>query len=173
MLPCVSHELVEWHMRATLVSMRMCDKVIVGLMYRIIVIALIAVGLVPLVLAEDQPDSTRLFLGELNTQRSTVINDPSRATTNKPQTDLTPLLGVGRNELVQLLGEPDFCVAPRNGVCSGSPHLTYFFFPYQPPSARDVGGGMTEITASAGGGWALEIDVTHNAVGKAYWVRQE
>jgi len=98
-------------------------------MNRILAIALIAVGLVPLVSAEDQPDSTRLLLGQLSTQRKTVIKDPSRGTGNKPRTDLTLLLGVGRNELVQWLGAPDFCVAPRNAGCSGSSHLTYFFFP--------------------------------------------
>jgi hypothetical protein len=142
-------------------------------MNRILAIALIAVGLVPLVSAEDQPDSTRLLLGQLSTQRKTVIKDPSRGTANKPRTDLTLLLGVGRNELVQSLGTPDFCVAPRDAGCSGSPHLTYFFPPYQPPSAKDVGDRMTEITVSAGGGWALEVDLAHNYVAKASWVKQE
>jgi len=142
-------------------------------MSRILVIALIAVGLVRLVLAEDQPDSTRLLLGQLSTQRKAVIKDPSHATSNKPQTDLTPLLGVDRNELVQSLGTPDFCVAPRDASCNGSPHLTYFFFPHQPPSEKDVGGGMTKITVSVGGGWALQVDPTHNYVAKASWVKQE
>jgi len=142
-------------------------------MSRILVIALIAVGLVPLVLAEDQPDSTRLLLGQLSTQRKAVIKDPSHATSNKPQTDLAPLLGVDKNELVQSLGAPDFCVAPRDASCNGSPHLTYFFFPYQPPSAKHVGDGMTEITVNAGGGWALEVDLAHNHVAKASWVKQE
>ncbi len=140
-------------------------------MNRILAIALIAVGLVPLVSAEDQPDSTRLLLGQLSTQRKTIIKDPSRATANKPQTDLTPLLGVGRNELVQSLGAPDLCVAPCR--LHRVAHLTYFFFPYRPTSAKEVGGGMTEITVSAGGGWALEVDLAHNSVAKASWVKQE
>lgn len=142
-------------------------------MKRIFAVASIAVCLVPAVLAADPSESGRILLDRLRAQRQIVMRDPSRAPTSKPRTDLTPILGMNRNQLVQSLGAPDYCAPPSDAGCGRSPHLAYFFFPHETAPATQLAGGITEITVSAGGGWALELSLTRDSVVKASWVKQE
>jgi|ERR1700722_2027379 len=142
-------------------------------MNKIVVMALIAVGLVPTVLAADQSDSRRLLLEQLRTERQAAVVDRSRVQTSKPQIDLNPLLGVSRNELLQSLGAPDFGAPPEDAGCIKSTRLAYFFYPHKPSTGKDVGNGSVEVTVSAGGGWALEVKLTHDSVAKVSWVKQE
>jgi hypothetical protein len=99
--------------------------------------------------------------------------DPSRLTASSPPIDLKQILGVSRDELVQTLGTPDFCALPEDASCVKSTRLAYFYYPHERPTAKDTGNGFTEITVTAGGGWALELFVAHGYVDKASWVKQE
>jgi hypothetical protein len=135
--------------------------------------ALIAVGLVPEVLAAEQSDSSRLLLEQLRIERQSILNDSSPAPAKEPSIDLSRLTGIDRRHILGALGAPDFCVTPHETDCARSSHLAYFFYRFQPPSAKELPNGFTEVTVTAGGGWALEIDLAQDSVDKAYWKKQE
>jgi hypothetical protein len=69
------------------------------------------------------------------------------------------------------LGAPDFCARPENVGCIKSTRLAYFFYPRKSSTAKDMGSGFAEITVTAGGGWALELNLTQDSVAKASWVK--
>lgn len=95
------------------------------------------------------------------------------ATSDFQRPELTPLVGVHRASLASRLGRPDFCL-PDPDSCGNSPHWTYFFNRCQPSSVKSSGSRLTEVTVTAGCGWALEMFFSKDgAVDKASWVNQK
>lgn len=127
-------------------------------------------GLVPVVLAAHLSDSSRLLLEQLRIEHQSILKDSSRAPAKKPSIDLSPLIGIDRRDIVGALGAPDFCATPDETDCARSSHLAYFFF--QPSSVKSTANKVTEVTLALGG-WALEINLAHDSVANASWVKQE
>ena len=141
-------------------------------MSKLVLVMLIATGLLTSVLAADQSASRRHLLEQLRTERQAAVKNPSRVEAMKPQIDLRLLRGASRNELLRSLGSPDFCDLPMDEECVKSTHLAYFYYPHEPSTAKDMGNGFSEITVTGGGGWALELNFSHNLVAEARWVKQ-
>ncbi len=142
-------------------------------MHRMFVMALVAVALVPSVPAIAHSDAGRMVLEQLRSERQAAVIESSRIPATKPPIDLKPLLGVGRHDLLESLGAPDFCALPEDAGCAKSKRVAYFFYPRKPSTAKDMGNGFVEIVMTAGGGWALEINFTEDSVSRASWVKQE
>jgi hypothetical protein len=80
---------------------------------------------------------------------------------------------MSNDKIIKVLGTPDFCAEPEDRADRHLLHCAYYFFRYQPPSAKDLPNGFTQITITAGGGWALEMDIVQGLVETAYWRKQE
>ena len=87
--------------------------------------------------------------------------------------DLTPLVGVDRASLGSKLGRPDCCLPDPNS-CGNSPHWTYCFSRREPSSLKSSGSRLTEVTVTAGCGWALELEFSNDgAIEKAPWINEK
>jgi hypothetical protein len=140
-----------------------------GIMKQVIPLVLIAVGLIPTVIAANQSEPGHQLLDQLRNQRQMILKDSSRSPVSRPQTNLPSILGVSRHELLQSLGTPDYCGPPSDAGCSKSPHVAYFFYHHTPPSARAGSDGTVVLSIDIGGGWALETDLDQDAVENASW----
>jgi hypothetical protein len=96
------------------------------------------------------------LLGQLRQEWREQQSAASGETSDFQRLELMPLVGVDRSSLASKLGPPDFC-SPDPDSCGNSPHWTYFFSRRQPFSVKSSGSRLTEVTVTAGSGWALEM----------------
>lgn len=139
------------------------------------IIGMIALGLAQVVLAANPPTRpARQLLEQLRNQRQEILKSASHVPATLLRPDLGRMIGLKREAVAESLGTPDFCTpSPGGRGCNQSPHWAYFFYRYRPPSAKAVGNGQVEVTVTAGGGWAVEMNFSQDTVMQAYWRKQE
>jgi hypothetical protein len=122
--------------------------------------------------AAEPTQRPQQLLGQLHAERDEIRSNPRSSTVEPTRPDLSPLIGLDRDQLASGLGAPDFCVPPSEHTCRLSPHWAYFFYRWE-PSAREASSGMMEVRIPLRG-WAVELDLSKDGVvNRAAWAKQQ
>jgi len=137
---------------------------------RILVITLL--GTLPLqATAAEAIQRPQELLNRLHAAHDEIRSNPQSSTGQLTRPDLTPLIGLDRDQLASGLGMPDFCAPPSEHGCTLATRWTYFFYRWE-PSAREASPGMTEVQVPMRG-WAVEVNFSKDGVvHKAAWVNE-
>jgi hypothetical protein len=117
------------------------------------------------------PYTGRDLLQTLQGKRVEVLSYQRGSRPKPPDVPLRKLIGISRDEVARVLGEPDGCGPNSVLSCQADPEWHYDWGPSNPdPDHNEEGGYFSWL---AGGPWLLILEFSGDRVAGARWVEQK